>query len=122
MIQLRLVALLALLAATFALPKPSIVDQLSAKEEQLEQLYAEYWRAQYKSDLGDQNASTIPVQKKIREAVTDQGFLKALEAAKFTDPLLQRRQKLFLDEAAHTFIYTDERLAKLVEDMTSDEA
>jgi oligoendopeptidase F len=102
--------------------KPAVEKELDAKEAKLEQLYAEYWRAEYKNASGDKEASSIPVQKQIRELVTDQPFLDRLEAARFKDPLLQRRRKLFLDEAAHTFIYTDERLAKLAEQMGNDEA
>ncbi len=120
--MLRAVVCVALMMPAMAQSQPTIADRLSAKEDELEQLYAEYWRAEYKNASGDKEASSIPVQKKIRELVTDEAFLKVLEATKFKDPLLQRRRKLFLDEAAHTFIYTDERLARLVEEMTNDEA
>jgi oligoendopeptidase F len=114
--------LLALPLLACAQPKPSVIQELTTREAKLEQLYAEYWRAEYKNALGDKNSSSIPVQKQIRELVTDKQFLERLDAARFKDPLLQRRRKLFLDEAAHTFIFTDERLAKLVEDMGNDEA
>ncbi|MBI2683180.1 MAG: hypothetical protein HYX26_08210 [Acidobacteriales bacterium] len=97
------------------------VRKLDEKEARLEQLYADYWRTEYRSAQRDNSASSLPIQVQIRELVTDGPFLKELEAARFTDALLQRRRKLFLDEAAHTFIFTDPRLSKLVEDMGNDE-
>src|SRR5262245_44036663 len=56
--------------SAFAQTQPHTIEQrLSAKEERLEKLYAEYWRAQYKNARGDKSASSIPVQKQIRELV-----------------------------------------------------
>lgn len=120
---MRLAIAIATLFASLSAQTPAQVEQqLAAKEAQLEQLYAEYWRAEYKNALGDKSSSSIPTQKKIRELVTEPKFLEALHATEFTDPLQKRRRKLFLEEAAHTLIFTDERLAKLSEDMNNDQA
>ncbi len=115
-------ALLCLSITLAAQTKSAVEKELDTKEAKLEQLYADYWRAEYKNASGDKEASSIPIQKQIRELVTDAPFLARLEKARFKDSLLRRRQKLFLDEAAHTYIYTDERLAKLAEQMGNDEA
>ena len=99
-----------------------IVQRLTEKEAQLEQLYAEYWRAEYKNASGDKQASSLPVQEKIRRLVADEQFLNELAKERFTDPLLRRRQQLWLWEGAHTFIYTDPELARLTEAMGNHEA
>src|SRR4051812_9553500 len=116
-------ALLAIfLAFTSVCHAADLAHRLSEKEAQLEQLYAEYWRAEYKNARGDKEASSLPVQAKIRKLVADEKFLAELRKAKFTDSLLRRRQQLWLWEGAHTFIYTDPTLAKLTEAMSNDEA
>jgi oligoendopeptidase F len=100
----------------------SLEQRLSEKERRLEDLYAQYWRAEYKVALGDRSVSSLPIQQKLREVVLDDEFLRELKAADFTDPLLQRRRKLFLEEAVHTKIFTTPELAKLVEEIERDEA
>jgi oligoendopeptidase F len=118
-----LAATIVMLIPACAQVQPQTIEQrLSAKEERLEQLYAEYWRAQYKNARGDKSASSIPVQKQIRELVAEPTFIAELRKATFSDPLLARRRKLFLEEAAYTLIFTDDKLAKLVEAMENDEA
>jgi len=76
--------------------------QLDAKEKQLEDLYADYWRAEYKIALGDEHLSSAPIQDRIRSVVSDDKFLADLKAAHSHDPLLRRRRDLFLEEATFT--------------------
>lgn len=119
----RSLVLFSILTATTAFAQEvSLEDRLSEKEQRLEDLYAEYWRVEYKVALGDRKASSLPIQQKLREVVLDEDFIRELKAAKFTDPLLQRRRKLFLEEAIHTRIFTTPELAKLVEAIERDEA
>src|SRR5262249_58455303 len=66
--------------------------------------------------------SSLDVQRRIREVVADDAFLARLKTAKFKDPILQRRQQLFLEEAMATKITSDPELAKLVEEISSDES
>jgi hypothetical protein len=99
-----------------------IEQELFQKESRLEQLYADYWRTQYAADSGDSKASTLDIQKQIRAVVTEPEFLARLKAARFKDKTAERRRQLFLNEAIYTSITTDEALAKLVEEITNDEA
>ena len=97
-------------------------QQWAAKEKLLEQLYAQYWRTEYQIARGDTQLSSIEIQRQIRLAETEPRFLARLKAASFRDPVLKRRQDLFLDEAAVTRISSTDELAKLVEGITNDEA
>src|SRR5262245_36000370 len=99
-----------------------IHTELSRRERQLEQLYAEYWRTEYRIAQGEKGVSSLDVQRRIREVVADDGFLARLKAANFKDPVLQRRQQLFLEEAMATKISSDPELAKLVEEIGNDES
>src|SRR5574341_1226952 len=99
----------------------SVEARLSAKEEQLEQLYAEYWRTDYRIALGDTTLSILPLKQRIRALVSDPVFFRQLQAAKFTEPVLARRRELFLREAIYTNIFADPKLAALVEEMERDE-
>src|SRR5919201_3885482 len=99
-----------------------VKTELDSKEKHLEQLYAEYWRTEYRIAEGEKNVSSLDVQKRIREVVADDKFLARLKSARFTDPTLRRRQELFLEEATVTKISSDPELAKLVEEITRDEA
>src|SRR5262249_53536056 len=92
------------------------------KEQQLAELYAQYWRTEYQIARGTSKLSSLEIQKRIREAETEPQFLGRLKAQKFTDLVLERRQELFLDEALVTEISSDADLAKLVEGITDDEA
>src|SRR3954462_750069 len=75
----------------------SVAKQLDSKEQQLKQLWAEYWRTQYAIDSGEQkDASVQPVRAKINAVLLDEKFLNALRAAHFSDPVLQRRRELFI--------------------------
>src|SRR5262249_61667767 len=89
-----------------------IHTELSRRERQLEQLYAEYWRTEYRIAQGEKGVSSLDVQRRIREVVADDGFLARLKTARFKDPILQRRQQLFLEEAMATKITSDPELAK----------
>jgi hypothetical protein len=99
----------------------SLATQLDAKEHQLESLYADYWRTEYKKALGDQQASSAPIEERIRAVFKDENFFAALKSAPFPDPLLNRRRELFLDEAAFTKITTDAKLNALEESITREE-
>ena len=101
--------------------KQATAAQLDAKEKQLEALYADYWRMEYKKALGDQRASSAPTEERIRGVFKDQEFFTALKAAPFPDPLLNRRRELFLGEAAFTKIITDAKLNALEESITREE-
>lgn len=114
-------ACLLLVAAVPARAGETVAARLSAKEEQLEQLYAEYWRTDYRVALGEKNLSTLPVKQRIRAVVSDPVFFHQLQAAKFTEPVLARRRELFLREALYTNIFADPKLAALVEEMERDE-
>lgn len=100
----------------------SLETQLTAKEKQLEQLHAEYWRTEYRIAVGEKDVSSLDVQKRIREVVADETFLARLKAARFKDPTMRRRQQLFLEEAMATKISSDPVLAKLVKEIGADEA
>lgn len=119
--RVRATAALLLLLVASASSSDSVEAQLNAREEKLEQLYAEYWRTSYRIDQGESQLSTLPLKKRIRALVSDAVFLRRLQAAKLTDPVLARRRELFLREAVYTNIFADPRLAALVESMSRDE-
>jgi oligoendopeptidase F len=98
----------------------SVEATLDAKEQQLEQLYATYWRIQYQLEQGDTNVSDKDVNRKIRDVVNDPTFLQKLTAAHFDDPVLRRRQQLFLEVATDSQISTDTDLVSLVESIRKD--
>jgi Zn-dependent M32 family carboxypeptidase len=118
--HLRLAWLLLLLAPA-ACAAQSVEVRLSAKEEKLEQLYAEYWRTDYRIALGEKKLSILPVKKRIRAVVSDPIFFRQLQGAHFSDPVLARRRELFLREAIYTNIFADPQLAALVEGIERDE-
>ncbi|ABF40183.1 Oligoendopeptidase F-like protein [Candidatus Koribacter versatilis Ellin345] len=118
----RLLCWVLILAGTCVAQKPApIAAQLDAREQQLEKLYADYWRMEYKIALGESNLSSRPIQEQIRTVVSDDKFLVQLKKAKFTDPLLQKRQKLFLNEAVYTKITNDPALTAVVEQVTNQD-
>ncbi|MGH9493228.1 MAG: M3 family metallopeptidase [Terriglobales bacterium] len=117
----RIAAALLVVLAVTARAADSVEARLSAKEEQLEQLYAEYWRTDYRIALGEKQLSVLPIKKRIRALVSDPVFFRQLERAKFTDPVLARRRELFLREAIYTNIFADPQLAALVEAIERDE-
>jgi hypothetical protein len=113
--------LLITVSSTAAQSTQPAAAQLDAKEKQLEDLYADYWRSEYKKALGDQQASSAPVEEKIRGVFKDDTFFTSLKAAHFSDSLLNRRRELFLDEAVFTRITTDAKLLALEESITREE-
>jgi hypothetical protein len=118
---IRLLVCLALLSANAA-EKPAVVaTQLDAREAQLENLYADYWRTEYKIAMGDNSLSSRPIQEQIRAVVSDDKFLQDLDHASFSDPLLRMRRKLFLNEATYTRITNDPALTAIVEQITQQE-
>lgn len=109
---------LVLLSATVA-EKPAVVAaQLDGREKQLENLYADYWRTEYKIARGEHNLSSRPIQEEIRTVVFDDTFLRNLDRASFADTLLKVRRKLFLNEAVYTKITNDPALTAVVEQIT----
>jgi oligoendopeptidase F len=114
-------ALLVTVSFTAAQSKDPTAAQLDAKEKQLETLYADYWRTEYKKALGDQQASSAPIEERIRGVFTDDGFFTSLKATAFHESLLNRRRELFLDEAVFTKITTDAKLSALQESITREE-
>lgn len=103
-------------------PMSQIEAQLTAKEALLADLYAQYWSTQYEIDRGNSKLSATATQERIRQVEEDPEFLSELKAAKFSDPIVQRRQQMFLRETAVTEITADPSLAKLVESITRDES
>jgi oligoendopeptidase F len=101
-------------------PNGSVEHTLDRKEQELEQLYAAYWQIQYQLELGDTKASDKEVEGKLRDVINDPAFLKTLKAARFTDPILQRRRQLFLEVAADSQISTNAELATRVESIRKD--
>src|SRR5713226_8002468 len=98
-----------------------IAAQLEAKEKQLESLYADYWRTEYKKALGDQQASSTLIEERIRGVFKQEGFFTSLKAASLSDSLLKRRRDLFLEETVFTKITTDTKLSALEESITREE-
>ena len=113
--------LLMTVSSTAAQSTQPAAAQLDAKEKQLEDLYADYWRSEYKKALGDQQASSAHVEEQIRGVFKDDAFFTSLKAAHFSDSLLNRRRELFLDEAVFTKITTDAKLLALQESITREE-
>src|SRR5437763_9659587 len=114
--------LLLLSAEAAAAPGASFMARWADKEQKLEALYARYWRTEYAIAKGNAQLSSVEIQKQICEEETEPEFLVKLKAAKLADPVLRRRRELLLDEAAVTQISSDSVLAKLVEEISRDEA
>jgi Peptidase family M3 len=117
----RLLISLVLLSATVAENPTVVAARLDGREKQLENLYAEYWRTEYKIAIGEQNLSSRPIQEQIRTVVSDDTFLRDLDRTNFSDPLLKTRRKLFLNEAVYTRIANDPALTAVVEQITQQE-
>jgi Peptidase family M3 len=112
---------LLLLSANVAENPAVVAAQLDGREKQLENLYADYWRTEYKIAMGEPNLSSRPVQEQIRAVVSDDKFLRNLDQTTFLDPLLKTRRKLFLNEAVYTRITNDPDLTAVVEQITRQE-
>jgi hypothetical protein len=118
----RWVLLLAVLAPNARAVVPDVAAQLDAREAKLETLYADYWRTEYRIALGDQGVSSRPIQEQIRAVFSDEAFLRDLQKATISDPVLAKRRKLFLNEATYTKITNDPALTALVERITQQES
>jgi len=116
-----LLMLLLVLSPLAAQKQSPIPLQLDIKEKQLEELYAEYWRAEYNIARGDEYLTSRPVQERIRMVMSDEKFLHDLKLTRLEGPSLRRRRDLFLEEAAYTKISNDPALTALVESITRDE-
>ena len=122
MIVRRGLLMLLLVLSPLAAQKQSPIPlQLDIKEKQLEELYAEYWRAEYNIARGDEYLTSRPVQERIRMVMSDEKFLHDLKLTRLEGPSLRRRRDLFLEEAAYTKISNDPALTALVESITRDE-
>ena len=117
----RVLFCLVVVAAAQAQGPAIVIQQLDTKETQLENLYADYWRTEYKIAIGDDKLSSRSIQEQIRTIVSDDTFLRDLESVKFSDPILQARRKLFLNEAVYTRITNDPALTAIVEQITQEE-
>jgi hypothetical protein len=117
----RLLMSLVLLSATVAQNPAVVAARLDRRETQLENLYADYWRTEYKIAMGEHGFSSRPIQEEIRTVVSDDTFLRELNHTSFTDALLKARRKLFLNEAIYTKITNDPVLTAVVEQITHQE-
>jgi len=117
----RLLMSLLLLSATMAENPAVVAAQLDEREKQLENLYADYWRIEYKIAMGERELSSRPIQEEIRTVVSDDAFLRELGRTSFSDALLKTRRKLFLNEAVYTRITNDPVLTAVVEQITQQE-
>jgi len=102
--------------------KSSLVALLNASEDQLEKLYAEYWRADWQATKGHSQASTAAIRSRILSAVSEPALLNVLRSVRFDDPLLDRRRELFLQEYAADVIEGDAELARIVESISHQQS
>ena len=117
----RLLMSLVLLSPTVAQGPAVVAAQLDTREKQLEDLYADYWRLEYKIAMGDHKLSSRPIQEEIRAVFSDDTFLRDLDRTSFRNALMQARRKLFLNEAVYTRITNDPALTAIVEQITRQE-
>jgi len=117
----RILLCLLLLSANPAQNPAAVAARLDDREKQLENLYADYWRTEFKIAMGEPNLSSRPAQEQIRAVVSDENFLRDLDHTNFTDPLLKTRRMLFLNEAVYTRITNDPDLTAIVEQITRQE-
>jgi hypothetical protein len=121
MVARLLTSLVLLLSPTVAHGPAVVAAKLDTHEKRLENLYADYWRTEYKIAMGGHQLSSRPIQEKIRTIVCDDTFLRELDRTSFSDPLLKARRKLFLNEAVYTRITNDPALTEVVEQITQEE-
>jgi hypothetical protein len=117
----RLLMSLLLLSPTVAQGPAVVATKLDAREKQLENLYADYWRTEYKIAQGEHKLSSRAIQENIRSVVSEDTFLQDLRRTSFQDTLLKTRRKLFLNEAIYTRITNDPALTTIVEEITRQE-
>ena len=63
-----------------------VAAQLDSREKRLENLYADYWRTEYKIAMGEPDLSSRPVQEQIRAVVSDDTFLRRPRSHQFSRP------------------------------------
>jgi len=117
----RVLMCLLLLSSNLAENPALVAAQLDDREQQLENLYADYWRTEYKIAMGAPDLSSRAVQERIRAVVSDDKFLRNLDHTTFSDALLKTRRKLFLNEAVYSRITNDPDLTAVVEQITRQE-
>jgi oligoendopeptidase F len=108
--------------SSFTHPARSVQRTLDTKEQQLEQLYANYWQIQYQLEQGDATVSDREVQRRLQDVFNDPVFLETLKAAHFEDRVSARRRQLFLEAAADSQISSNAELANRVESIRKDGA
>jgi hypothetical protein len=74
----RLLMSLVLLSPTVVQGPAVVAAKLDTREKQLENLYANYWRTEYKIAMGERQLSSRPIQEAIRTVVSDDTFLQDL--------------------------------------------
>ena len=99
-----------------------LAARLNAKEEQLEKLYADYWRADWEEAQGRSKASTAAIKSRIRSAAMEPELMSDLTAARFRDPVLERRRELYLQECAADAVEGDPELARVVESISRQQS
>ena len=55
------------------------------REKQLENLYADYWRTEYKIAMGEHKLSSRPIQEEIRTVFSDDSFSPRPRPHEFSD-------------------------------------
>jgi oligoendopeptidase F len=100
----------------------SLVARLNAKEDQLEKLYADYWRADWEAAQSRGKANTAAIRSRIRSATIDSALLSALTATRFRDPVRERRRELYLQECAADAVEDDAELARVVESISRQQS
>lgn len=108
--------------ATAGADYESLVARLNTKEDQLEKLYADYWRADWEAAQGHGKASTATIRSRIRSAAMEPTLLAALTAARFPDRVLERRRELYLQECAADAVEGDAELARVVESISRQQS
>ena len=112
---------LAMVSPLMAEDRSAVAADLDTREGRLENLYADYWRTEFRIAMGDQNLSSRLIQEQIRGVVSDEKFLRELDRVRFSAGQLKTRRKLFLNEAVYTRITNDPALTAVVEQITKQE-
>jgi hypothetical protein len=89
----RLLISIVLLSTNVAENPAVVAAQLDGREKQLETLYADYWRTEYKIAMGEHQLSSRPIQEEIRTVVSNDTFLRDLDRTSFSDALLKARKR-----------------------------
>jgi len=90
------------------------------RKRQLADLYADYWRTEYKKALEDHQASSSS-PRSVFVAYSKTKDSASLKNTSFRDALLNRRRDLFLHEAVFHDHHHDAKLNALEESITREE-